>query len=352
MVMQPPLTFDSPAFSVALAAVLQAARLCEAVRTTLGSGPGQSNPLGLQGQSSVATKDDASPVTIADYGAQALILRALGRHFPEIPAVGEEDGTDLATGAQAGLLGRVVAAVQVVEPDFSEAAILAEINRGNFAGGPQGRFWTLDPIDGTKGFLRQDQYAIALALIEDGQPILGILGCPALPLAMLGRERSGRDAVGVVVTALRGQGCRVFDAAGQFLGPARVSEVSEAAQLRFCESVESGHSRHDWAGSVVAALGVLAAPRRMDSQCKYALLATGVAEVYLRLPTRPGYQEKIWDHAAGCLCVTEAGGVVTDLSGQALDFGRGRTLARQEGIVATHGPLHDAVVSAVQRCRS
>ena len=44
-----------------------------------------------------------------------------------------------------------------------------------------GRYWTLDPIDGTKGFLRGDQYAVALGLIDDGEVILGVLGCPNLP---------------------------------------------------------------------------------------------------------------------------------------------------------------------------
>jgi 3'(2'), 5'-bisphosphate nucleotidase len=52
---------------------------------------------------------------------------------------------------------------------------------GVYKGGRSGRFWTLDPIDGTKGFLRGEQYAVCLALIENGEVQLAIQGCPNLP---------------------------------------------------------------------------------------------------------------------------------------------------------------------------
>jgi len=61
------------------------------------------------------------------------------------------------------------------------------------------------------------------------------------------------------------------------------------------------------------------------------------------------YVEKIWDHAAGFILVEEAGGKVTDLNGNPLDFSQGKTLAKNKGIIATNGKLHDIVISAVQR---
>ena len=71
--------------------------------------------------------------------------------------------------------------------------------------------------------------------------------------------------------------------------------------LRFCESVEKTHSNHDTSALVAAELGITAPPLRIDSQCKYAVLARGDAEVYLRLPAKAKstYVEFIWDHAAG-----------------------------------------------------
>ena len=68
---------------------------------------------------------------------------------------------------------------RAVGPDVTESAMLAAIARRP-AGVPD-EFWTLDPIDGTKGFLRGEQYAIALAKISAGAVTLGVLGCPNLP---------------------------------------------------------------------------------------------------------------------------------------------------------------------------
>ncbi len=76
-------------------------------------------------------------------------------------------------------------------------------------------------------------------------------------------------------------------------------------------------------------------------------MARGDAEIYLRLPTKPGYVERIWDHAAGFMVVSEAGGRVSDVRGAPLDFSKGRGLEANRGVIATHGPLHDEVVAAV-----
>ncbi len=79
------------------------------------------------------------------------------------------------------------------------------------------------------------------------------------------------------------------------------------------------------------------------------MLAAGGGEVLLRLlsPKRPDYKEKIWDQAAGSIVVEEAGGRVTDLDGNALDFTRGKSLERNRGICATNGLLHDRVLTAL-----
>lgn len=93
--------------------------------------------------------------------------------------------------------------------------------------------------------------------------------------------------------------------------------------------------------------GVQALPVRMDSQCKYAALARGEACIYLRLPTRKHYEERIWDHAAGWLIVREAGGLVTDTRGKELDFSVGRTLRDNLGVVASNGVQHYEIVKTV-----
>ena len=90
-----------------------------------------------------------------------------------------------------------------------------------------------------------------------------------------------------------------------------------------------------------------AKPIRIDSQCKYAVVARGQADAYLRLPTRPDYVENIWDHAAGMLIATEAGATVSDIQGRPLDFSCGAGLRRNRGIVCAAPEYHTAIVRAI-----
>ncbi len=82
------------------------------------------------------------------------------------------------------------------------------------------------------------------------------------------------------------------------------------------------------------------------------MLALGGAEIYLRLPTKPGYVEKIWDHAGGSILVREAGLDVFDVDGKALDFGQGHRLERNRGVVVTLPSLHDEVLGAIREAEA
>jgi 3'(2'), 5'-bisphosphate nucleotidase len=172
--------------------------------------------------------------------------------------------------------------------------------------------------------------------------VVGILGCPNLP--------GGADGeVGALFAAARGAGAQSLSLWSDTNDGAAVtvSDVTSTEQARFCESVESGHSNQDQSARIAEGLGITQEPFRIDSQCKYAAIARGDASIYLRMPTRKDYREKIWDHAGGKLVVEEAGGRVTDVAGKPLDFTRGRTLDANRGVVATCGPIHDRVIDVV-----
>jgi 3'(2'), 5'-bisphosphate nucleotidase len=311
----------------ATAAVSAAATLCEAVARDA-TGPG------------AETKADRSPVTVADYGAQAVVAHHLRERWPEIPLVGEEHAGALRGKKGDSLRARVVTHVQRILPGLGEANILDAIDAGSHQGGGREPFWTLDPIDGTKGFLRGDQYAVALALIENGRVRLGVLGCPRLP--------HPSNGTGCLFYAAEGGPTREQDLAGGCEREVRVSDVQDTAQASFCESVESGHTAQGRAAAIASRLGVTTEPYRIDSQAKYAAIARGDATIYLRLPTQSDYEEKIWDHAAGAFLVECAGGTVSDTRGHPLDFALGRTLRNNKGIIATNGEIHDRVVDAVK----
>ena len=311
---------------VALQAVREAAELCGRVQA-------QISP-------DVLEKKDRSPVTVADFGSQALVCRAIREAFPNDPIIAEEDAAELRTSENGVLRAQVAEHVRALRSDADEEAVLSWIDYGG-ASDYSGRFWTLDPIDGTKGFLRGEQYAVALALVVDGEVTVAALACPNLPSMTDGKT-------GVVFTAVRGAGATSVPLGGDRAMPVSVSEEDDPSRTRFCESVESGHSSHDDAAAVAERLGITAEPVRLDSQAKYAVVARGEAGIYLRLPTRPGYVEKVWDHAAGVLVVEEADGRVTDVAGKPLSFRHGRQLEENRGVIVTNGRLHKAVLEALQ----
>jgi len=72
-----------------------------------------------------------------------------------------------------------------------------------------------------------------------------------------------------------------------------------------------------------------------------------MAEVYVRPRNKVEWRERMWDHAAGAAIVTEAGGRVTDLDGEPLDFTAGPTLQRNRGVLATNGAVHDLALEAL-----
>lgn len=319
----------------AVQAVLKGCRLCREV---------QSAHLSQK----MMEKKDGSPVTVADFGGQALVARHLKEAFSGDPLIGEEDAAQLLDPANAGLKASVVHYVRRIIPEINEKDILDAIDRGNARGGPGGRYWVLDPVDGTKGFLRGDQYAVALALMEDGQIVLGVLGCPNLSLNLKNQERPN----GCLFVAVRGEGAYMAELEGRSERRIRVAGLDRSSEALFVESVESSHSSHGDSARVAEILGMTKAPVRMDGQGKYGLLARGDATIYLRIPTEKMYIENIWDHAAGTVIVEEAGGKVTDIEGKPLDYTLGKQLSRNRGILATNGLIHETVLEAVREVLS
>ncbi|TFY55125.1 hypothetical protein EVJ58_g8442 [Rhodofomes roseus] len=269
------------------------------------------------------TKDDKSPVTVGDFAAQAVVNTILSRTFPHDPVVGEEDSNDLRADTGVSLRERVVALANEsltapLQPGEDESwgvgptqqrtteDLLAAIDRGNYEGGRSG------PPTGTRG---------AIFVATRGHGVFQLPLAPAVSLA----------------TDERGERLRI---------PAFTPET-----LNLLESVEKAHAKLSFNEKVARLLGVTRPPTRMDSQAKYAALARGDGGVYLRMPVGTGYKEKIWDHAPGSVLVEEAGGIVSDSRGRPLDFGLGRTLGENFGVVAAGKEVHAKVIEAIQRAK-
>lgn len=342
------------------------------------------------------SKADKSFVTVADYGVQAVVSWILAEAYPgeEISLIAEEDTKDLKGEANVDTLQRLVAVVNecleqapvlgIPAParPLTAVEILTSISRGSSSGGPVGRHWVLDPVDGTLGFVRQDQYAVALALVEEGDLTLGVLGCPNFPTRSGWLKHPHRymrlaekmfppeeDAWtrGVVMKAQRGKGATMSPLLlGNAVGDGdlerqavvsphtqglevKVSPVQDPVFAVFCEPVEKANSNQGLTGHLANSLGMTSEALRMYSMAKYAAVARGDAEIFMKF-AKSTYREKIWDHAAGVIIVEEAGGIVTDAGGRPLDFSRGRFLdGLDRGIVASSGPaLHKTLLAALE----
>ncbi|CAL5228744.1 g11929 [Coccomyxa viridis] len=339
----------------AINAVRLASKLCQRVQLMLKA-------------SEKTDKSDDSPVTIADYGAQALVAWSLQKEMPNLPfsMVAEEDSDDLRKSEEGkGLAAKITALVnETISAEanagpnsLSQDDVLALIDSGNSQGGSEGFHWVLDPIDGTRGFVGMRQYAVCLGLLHHGKVVVGVLGCPNLPQKRIedadgvaeSASKAGTDGVGVIFAAERNQGAF----AGPLSGNGRPGEQlqlgdsQDFSQVRFMESYESKHSDHDFTAMLAAKLGVTQSPLRLDSQAKYGALARGDAAINLRFPHK-SYREKIWDHVAGALIVEEAGGKISDASGAPLDFGKGRWLDLDRGIVSATPTVYKALLQAIK----
>ncbi len=300
------------------------------------------------------TKDDASPVTIADFASQAIVARTLSRAGILLDGLVAEESADfLKQPAHTAHLDACVAALRDsgVWPQATADEVIAMVDLGAAdpaaLRSPTGG-WTLDPVDGTKGFLRGEQYCVSLAMIRGGQVIHGLLGCPNLPHAPVvhAHADSPRGCL-FVATYGRGTSMMLLGDESHATGQIARHDLAPTDPARIAESVETSHTRHDLTAQIMRLAGPVGPPVRMDSQCKYALLARGDVDVYLRPPSRSGHIERIWDHAAGTLIAEEAGCIITDIRGKPLDFSRGRGLEHNEGILGAPPALHARLLKAI-----
>lgn len=339
----------------------------------------------LRNEEKADSKTDRSLVTVADWGVQAVISWVLSQTFcdEEVYMIAEEDTAALKGMDGIHMLQRVVSAVNeclssssvvgLNPPDHPLCSIdvLKAINKGSSTGGPKGKYWVLDPVDGTLGFVRGDQYAIALSMIEDGEVVLGVLGCPNFPmrkewlcyhhkyyrlLSKLSPPSPNVWHKGCIFTAQKGGRSWMQPLIWNLTDlnimkmakPVSVSLIDDPAEASFCEPVEKANSSHSFTAGLASSIGLKKHPLRVYSMAKYGAIARGDAEIFMKF-ARSGYKEKIWDHAAGVLIVQEAGGVVTDAGGKPLDFSQGRYLeGLDRGIIACSGKmLHDKLMEAV-----
>jgi 3'(2'), 5'-bisphosphate nucleotidase len=341
--------------TVAINAIQQAARLSEAVLVSKDKG--------------AIEKDDLSPVTIADFAIQALLTTTIHDAFPKDGFVGEESATALRENRI--LQDRVWTLIQQVRPadDQSFCKLPDSPDRmcdmidmcGQGMSGFEGakRVWVFDPIDGTKTFIAGQTYAINVALLQHGQQVLGIVGCPKLSIdatAPVGNSTIDSTGRGCILFAARGYGAYIRPMVG-LSGLAMVRKIEPKAESTTLESLQSVSCTSGSTSGVDEVHEMVA--RRLDVEfpgcdllawvLRWVTLALGLAGMTVWVYKKPSRAGKIWDHAGAMLLFEEVGGIITDINGQAIDLTVGRTLSRNHGFVAAPRHLHELVLKTVQQ---
>lgn len=284
-------------------------------------------------------KADASPVTAADFGVQALLNAHVRDHFPDDNIIAEETSTMLRPylndykGSILETITEHVNRFRVATP----TEVLDWIDMGDSAGG-HGRHWSADPIDGTKGYLLDEQYAVSLGLFEDNEILTGVLGCPNYPHDITDPDSDK----GVLFIAEQGLGMQAVDLKDPTRHiPSITPPMPRIVQRREVKPAEAALNQ-----KVAIELALNLEALDMDSQAKYGAVALGAAQVYLRLKSE---HEHIWDHVPGILIAQESGATVTDVNGKPLDLTAGRDLVHNHGVLATKGIDHVAALAGLQR---
>ncbi len=241
----------------------------------------------------VEWKAPGNPVTAADHAANALILEQLHRHFPGEAVLAEETDDDMSR------LGHDLV-------------------------------WMVDPLDGTKEFIKRNgEFSIMIGLVENGRPILGVVLQPAPP--------SGIKPGGLYSGAV-GLGAWLSLAGSE--RPIRVSAIEEPAQLRMIASRSHFDERVD---QIRKRLGIHEILRSGSVGLKCGAIATGACELYIH----PSSKVSLWDSGAPTAILSAAGGVMTDLRGEPLDY-KSVHVGHPHGLLASHGRLHEQIIAVIK----
>ena len=313
----------------------------------------------------VVEKSDRTTVTVADLGAQALMITVLHQEFPSDDFLGEESASMLRESPDlAERVWQLVSSTSIIDEineakprvPRSKGEMMDMIDRGGSGqGGRKGRIWIPDPIDGTSTFIRGEQYVVCLCLMKDGVQKVGVLGCPNLSLASgkISETSAPADGIGIMLSAVAGEGTylrRLTFGALDRPTRARVNgDIANTSELRLVECAASSSMNNTKHRLTAHKLGAAFPGTELWSQqLKYVALTVGGHDAMIRIPCSDWHRTCVWNHAGGHLIYEEAGGKVTDMYGREIDFGAGRRCYGNIGNVAAPREIHEKVLRAVR----
>ncbi|SPN74030.1 3'(2'),5'-bisphosphate nucleotidase CysQ,adenosine-3'(2'),5'-bisphosphate nucleotidase,3'(2'),5'-bisphosphate nucleotidase,Inositol monophosphatase family [Chlamydia serpentis] len=274
-------------------------------------------------------KPDGSFITAADYGSQYYLKRELAQAFPDIPFIGEEV---LSPNEDHKKISEILKFTHQLAPLTSSEDLFSNLTPPP---SPTSLFWLVDPIDGTTGFIKHRAFAVAVSLIYEYQPILSVMACPSYNYTFK------------VYSAAKSHGLSILHS--ENLGR-RILYDGRKPTRQFCEaSLAALNQQHHATRKLSLGLPNTPSPRRLESQYKYALVAEGAVDFFIRYPFIHS-PARAWDHVPGAFLVEEAGGKVTDALGVPLEYNKETLLLNNHPVILASGnqEIHETTLTAIQ----
>jgi 3'-phosphoadenosine 5'-phosphosulfate (PAPS) 3'-phosphatase len=268
-------------------------------------------------------KQDQSPVTLADYASQIYLISNLKELYPKNSVIAEETFSSELNNYTEKMIQSCYNKLNLsLKPNIKEIL--------NYRGPNSKIRWSIDPIDGTKGYQKGLSYAIGIGMISNQEKKLSIIGVP----------NYNKEGVAIFI-AKKGEGALASYGGKEYV-PIKVSETRDVKKSLLCHSL---HYDEPWVMKLANKLGI-EKYIQIDSMAKFCMVADSSADVYIKPMSMD--RSFIWDFLPGDLLVMEAGGKVTDLKGRFPKYIENKCVISSPGLIASNGNFHQEILDFIE----
>jgi len=269
------------------------------------------------------TKKDDSPVTLADFACQIFIISSIKKYFPEDQIIAEEESSAFLDLDAENIIKRCYTSLNIIFEENLKDTL-------NYRGPSSKRQWTVDPIDGTKGFQKGLAYAIGMGFMIQGEPTVCAIGVPNYKNTSL-----------TIFSAEKNHGAKV-SYGDQNFAKISVSNKNDFKKFRICHSL---HYNKPWVLDFARSIGI-SNVIPLDSMAKLCMVADGSSELYIKpLNMQRSFT---WDFLPGELLIKEAGGKITDIRGNPIQYVNDKCKITAPGLIASNGIMHEELLNALK----
>lgn len=269
------------------------------------------------------TKENQTPVTVADCATQIYLIDQIRKYFPEDEIIAEEDNASL----DENMIDQISAAFKIlnIEIDGSYENLI------QFRGKPSINQWTIDPIDGTEGFRRGLAYAIGIGLLINHIPSFCAIAVPNFQNGST-RYFFAEKHRGAYMQIESNDLTRIH--------------IGQCREFTKAVLIKSLHHDRPISNEIISNFDIQTVIS-MDGMGKFCQVAMGSADVYFR--PFSGYSLFAWDYCPGHILIEESGGLFTGFFGEIPIYEQNKCILKSNGILATNSFFHEKLIEFLKK---